>query len=67
MTSAEIIEQIKNKKAALESYRSGNPPADPAAMKALEDEIKQLQASLAGDQTGPRKTHRRNPFLDDCR
>jgi hypothetical protein len=67
MTSAEIMEQIKNKKATLEGYKSSNPPADPALVKSLEDEIKQLETSLPSDQPNPRRSRRRSAFLDDCR
>jgi len=66
MTSAEIMDEIKNKKATLESYRSSNPPTNPALVKALEDEIKQLESSLSAKQTGP-LSRRRSSFLDDCR
>jgi len=69
MTPTEIMEQIKAKKATLEDYRTCQPPADPAKVKALEDEIKQLEASVPAEQTGhsPRRSHRRSSFLDDCR
>lgn len=64
MTTAEIMEQLNAKKAALENYRSGNPPANPALVKTLEDEIKQLESSLSNNQAAPKK--RRVAFLDEC-
>jgi hypothetical protein len=64
MTTAEIIEQLNTKKSALEKYRADDPPVDAEQVKALEEEIKQLEASLSTTQTPPRK--RRAAFLDEC-
>lgn len=67
MTSEEIKEQLKTKKATLESYRSGSTPANPAAVKALEDEIKQLESAVSSGQPIHRSPRRSSSFLDDCR
>jgi len=62
MTEAEVLEQIKQKKATLEQYKAS--PADAAKVKTLEDEIKQLESTLAGN-AQPRRP-RRTAFLDEC-
>ncbi len=63
MTEAEVLEQIKQKKATLEQYKA-SPSADAAQVKTLEDEIKQLETTLAGG-AQPRRP-RRTAFLDEC-
>lgn len=64
MTEAEVMEQITKKRATLEQYKTSSPPASASLVKALEDEIKQLESSLAGAAPAPRK--RRTAFLDEC-
>jgi len=64
MTTAETMEQLNAEKAALEQYRTSNPPADVEAVKKLEEEIKQLESTLGSSQTAPRR--RRAAFLDEC-
>ncbi len=64
MTEAEIMEQINSKKVQLESYRSGKLTGNATAVKTLEDEIKQLEASLTSSQPAPKR--RRSAFLDEC-
>jgi len=64
MTTAEMMEQLNTKKAALEGYKTSNPQADPEMIKKLEDEIKQLESTLGNNQTAPRR--RRAAFLDEC-
>jgi uncharacterized coiled-coil DUF342 family protein len=64
MTTAEMMEQLNNKKAVLENYKTSNPPADPEMIKKLEEEIKQLESTLGSSQTTPRR--RRAAFLDEC-
>jgi hypothetical protein len=59
MTEAEIMEQINQKRTALEKARS----SDPASVATLEEEIKKLESSLTGEQK-PRR--RRSAFLDEC-
>jgi hypothetical protein len=63
MTEAEIMEQISMKKTRLEQARSGN--SDATLVKTLEDEIKQLEASLTSGQAAPKRP-RRTAFLDEC-
>jgi len=62
MTEAEIMEQINKKKTSLEEARSSN---NSTAVKTLEDEIKQLEASLTSGQAAPKRP-RRTAFLDEC-
>jgi len=62
MTEAEIMEQINKKKTSLEEARSSN---NATAVKTLEDEIKQLEASLTSGQAAPKRP-RRTAFLDEC-
>jgi hypothetical protein len=64
MTSVEIAEQLKIKKAALETYRASTPNANAEVVKTLEEEIKQLESSLTNNPTAPKK--RRMAFLDEC-
>jgi hypothetical protein len=64
MTTAEMMEQLNTKKAALESYKTSNPPADSEMIRKLEDEIKQLESTLGNSQPAPRR--RRAAFLDEC-
>jgi hypothetical protein len=64
MTEAEIMEQINKKKGTLEQYRQGNPPASGSLVKALEDEIKQLETGLSSGQPAPKRVRR--AFLDEC-
>jgi hypothetical protein len=64
MTEAEIMEQINNKKALLENYRSGKLIGNPTAMQTLEDEIKRLEDALTNAPTAPKR--RRSAFLDEC-
>ncbi len=61
MTEAEIMEQINQKRTALEQARSGS---DATSVATLEEEIKKLEASLTG-QEQPRR-RRRSAFLDEC-
>jgi hypothetical protein len=63
MTEAEIMEQINKKKTTLEEARSSN--SNPTLVKTLEDEIKQLEASLTSGQAAPKRP-RRTAFLDEC-
>lgn len=63
MTEAEIMEQINKKKTTLEAARSGN--ANSTLVKSLEEEIKQLEASLTSGQAAPKRP-RRTAFLDEC-
>ncbi len=65
MTEAEIMEQINAKKRALETYRGSSASPNAASIKALEDEIKQLESSLTGSQSAPKRP-RRTAFLDEC-
>ncbi len=62
MTEAEIMEQINKKKTSLEQARSSN---NATAVKTLEEEIKQLEASLTSGQAAPKRP-RRTAFLDEC-
>jgi wobble nucleotide-excising tRNase len=62
MTEAEIMEQINKKKTSLEEARSSN---NATAVKTLEEEIKQLEASLTSGQAAPKRP-RRTAFLDEC-
>ena len=62
MTEAEIMEQINQKRTALEQVRSSNPNS--AQVQTLETEIKQLESSLTGQEQPKRK--RRAAFLDEC-
>ena len=64
MTEAEIMEQINSKKTLLENYRSGKLAGNATTVKTLEDEIKQLEASLTNTQPTPKR--RRSAFLDEC-
>ena len=49
MTRAEIVEKIRGKSALLEKHRSANPPASAEQIKALESEIRELQAALSAN------------------
>ena len=62
MTEAEIMEKINKKKTSLEQARSSN---NATAVKTLEEEIKQLEASLTSGQAAPKRP-RRTAFLDEC-
>jgi hypothetical protein len=62
MTEAEIMEQINKKKTSLEEARSSN---NATVVKTLEEEIKQLEASLTSGQAAPKRP-RRTAFLDEC-
>ena len=64
MTETETIDQLTKMRTTLEQYRTGNPPVSSSLVKALEDEIKGLEASLPGA-TAPVKKKRR-VFLDEC-
>jgi capsule polysaccharide export protein KpsE/RkpR len=64
MTEAEIMEQINQKRTALEQVRSGSNP-NAAQVQTLEAEIKQLESSLTSGQDQP-KRKRRAAFLDEC-
>jgi hypothetical protein len=63
MTEAEIMEQINQKRTALEQIRSSKA-ADAVQVQTLEEEIKKLESSLTG-QEQPKK-RRRSAFLDEC-
>ena len=63
MTEAEIMEQINKKKTSLEEARSSK--ANPTLVETLENEIKQLEASLTSGQAAPKRP-RRTAFLDEC-
>ncbi len=65
MTEAEIMEQLNKKRTTLEEYKSGNVAVSESEMKALEDEIKQLETSLSSAGARPRRP-RRTAFLDEC-
>lgn len=60
MTEAEIMEQINLKRAAIAAI-SGS---DPDRAKKLEEEVRQLETTLAAAQPTSRK--RRSAFLDEC-
>jgi hypothetical protein len=64
MTEAEIMEQINSKKALLENYHDGKLEGNATTVKTLEDEIKQLESSLASVSATPKR--RRSAFLDEC-
>ncbi len=64
MTEAEIMEQINQKRTALEQARSSGS-SDETQIQTLEAEIKQLEASLTSGQEQPRR-RRRAAFLDEC-
>ena len=64
MTEAEIMELINLKRRTLEDYRTANPNS--SALKVLEDEIKELESSLAKASAPQRRTGERKIFLDEC-
>ncbi len=47
MTRSELIEKIKERCTVLEQWRAASPPVSGSQLKALENEIKELQAALA--------------------
>jgi hypothetical protein len=65
MTEAEIMEKLNQKRTTLEQYKAGSTAVSESEMKALEDEIKQLETSLSGGEAKPRRA-RRTAFLDEC-
>ena len=64
MTEAEVMEQINQKRTALEQIRSSKA-ADAVQVQTLEEEIKKLESSLTTGQEQPKK-RRRSAFLDEC-
>jgi hypothetical protein len=64
MTEAEIMEQINQKRTALEQARASAAPNE-TQVQTLEAEIKQLESSLTSGQEQP-KRKRRAAFLDEC-
>ena len=66
MTETETMEQLTKMRATLEQYRAGNLPVSGSLVKALEDEIKNLEATLPGTVAAAPAKKRRRVFLDEC-
>ena len=64
MTEAETLELIKVKKEDLERRRS-QPGVSSSLIKALEDEIKQLEATVPSA-AKPKPKRVQQTFLDEC-
>ncbi len=62
MTETETQEKLTQMRATLEQYRTANPPVSSSLVKALEDEIAALEATLPA--AAPKK--KRRVFLDEC-
>jgi hypothetical protein len=65
MTEAEILELINIKRNSLEQYRSSGSADNSAVVKILENEIKELESSLAKAAAAPKRTGKK-VFLDEC-
>jgi hypothetical protein len=65
MTEAEIMELINFKRNSLEQYRSANNADNSAVVKILENEIKELESSLAKVSAAPKRSGKKI-FLDEC-
>ena len=61
MTEAELIEMINKKRNELEENRSGSAGSE--LLKALEDEIKELESGLS---RGDTEQEEQQVFLDEC-
>ncbi|MBI4296294.1 MAG: hypothetical protein HY667_04160 [Chloroflexi bacterium] len=65
MTQAEIMELINIKRNMLEQHRAANPADTSAVVKILENEIKELETSLAKASPAPKRSEKK-VFLDEC-